>query len=107
MEHVAGLLGQYAAFIFSAIFASVAFYLKKRDADGNLAPFEPVKLIGTVITAFILATVAFVLFLTGILPVPDVMTVETYLYTFGLAGPFTLLVQAIAQGIYRRLLAAS
>ncbi len=107
MADVAGLLGQYAAFLLSALFTSVAFYLKKRDADGNRVPFEPVKLIGTVLTAFILATAAFVLFLTGVLPAPDTAAVETYLYTFGFAGPFALVVQALAQGIYRRFLAAS
>ena len=107
MEHIAGLLGQYAAFLLSAVVTSLAFYFKKRDENGNRVPFDPVKLIGTVLTAFILATTAFVLFLTGILPAPDVAAVETYLYTFGFAGPFALFVQAVAQGIYRRLVAAS
>lgn len=100
MADIVGLLGQYAAFILSAILTALSFYFAKKKADPDLE-FEPVKFIGTLITAFILATAAFVLWLTGILPAPDVAAVETYLYTFGFAGPFALLVQKWAQAVYR------
>ena len=100
MADVAGLVGQYVAFILSALLTALSFYWSKKKADSNLA-FEPIKFIETLITAFILATVAFVLFLTGLLPAPDTTVAETYIATIGLAGPFSLLVQKWAQAIYR------
>ncbi len=101
MVDVVDVLGQYVAFLLSAIFTAISFYAAKKDADGNRVPFEPVKVIQTVITALILSTVAFVLFLTGVLPTPDVVTVETYLAMFAFAGPFSLVMQKWAQAIWR------
>lgn len=101
MVDVAGTLWQYAAFLLSAVLTAVSFYASKKDEDGNRVPFEPVKVIQTVLTAFILATVAFVLFLLGVIPEPDTAAVDTYLAMFMLAGPFSLLVQKWAQAIYR------
>ncbi len=100
MADVAGLAGQYVAFVFSAIMTAVAFYWSKKKADPDLE-FDPKKFATTVVTAIILATVAFVLWLTGVLPAPDVAAVETYLATFMLAGPFSLFVQKLIQIIWR------
>ncbi len=107
MADVGALLGQYAAIILSAILTAISFYASKKDEEGNRVPFEPVKLIQTVLTAFILGTAAFALFLTGVIPTPDTLAVEAYLATFFLAGPFSLLVQKWAQAIYRWITAAS
>lgn len=98
MADVVGLFGQYIAFLISAVLTALAFWWKKQVV------FDKMKFIETVVTAFILASVAFVLYVLGVLPMPDVVTVETYITTLGLAGPFTLMVQAIAKGIWRNLM---
>ncbi len=101
MADVAALLGQYTAFILSAIMTAISFYATKKDEAGNRVPFEPIKFLETVLTAFILGTAAFALFLAGVIPTPDVLAVEVYVATFFLAGPLSLLVQKWAQAIYR------
>ncbi len=101
MADVVGLFGQYIAFLISAVLVALAFWWKKQVV------FDKLKFTETVVTAFILASVAFVLYILGVLPAPDVVTVETYITTLGLAGPFTLLVQAIAKGIWRNLMGQS
>ncbi len=100
MVDVVGLAGQYVAFVLSAIMTAMAFYWSKKKADPTLE-FDKAKFATTIVTAFLLATIAFILWLTGVLPAPDTAMVETYIVTLGLAGPFSLLVQKWIQIIWR------
>ncbi len=100
MVDVVGLAGQYVAFVLSAIMTAVAFYWSKKKAEPILE-FDKKKFATTIVTAFLLATTAFILWLTGVLPAPDTAVLETYITTLGLAGPFSLFVQKLMQIIWR------